>query len=188
MHCRLSQSDEPWKCVISLNFLSPRSIKSKKAKLKEAASKGAVTVQFGEIITDRTQVEERIRRAQRAVLSPGLDHTLFLEKPEEECPPAELTFTSDYVQIEISDHSLTNLSFFDLPGTLFHFTLVPWLTPLYEGLIANAEAGKEGDIQLVENLVSDYISRDSCLILLTIACECEVFIFLHAPSTYSIIR
>ena len=45
----------------------------------------------------------------------------------------------------------------------------------YEGLIANAAIGNEGDIQLVENLVSDYISRDSCLILLTITCECEDF-------------
>ena len=26
---------------------------------------------------------------------------------------------------------------------------------------------------MVENLVSDYISRDSCLILLTIACDCK---------------
>ena len=114
MHCRLSQSSEPWKCTISLNFLSSRSTTSKKA----------VTVPFGEVITDRSRVEERIRRAQRAVLSPNTDHTFFLDKPEEECPPAELTFTSDYVQIEISDHNLTNLSFFDLPGVSFHFTPV----------------------------------------------------------------
>jgi hypothetical protein len=167
-----------------LNFLSSRAATSKKAKWKEDAPKGGVTIQFGEIITDRTQVEERIRRAQRAVLSPSVDHTVFLDEPEGECPRAELTFTTDYVQIEISDCNLTNLSFFDLPGAFFRFTLVPRLTPLYEGLIANAEAGKEGDIQLVENLVSDYISRDSCLILLTIACECEVFPPLHAPGTY----
>lgn len=50
---------------------------------------------------------------------------------------------------------------------------------LCKGLIANAEIGSEGDIQLVENLVSDYISRDSCLILLTIACECEGFPFAY---------
>lgn len=136
IHCRLSQSsDEPWKCTISLNFLSSRSATSKKATPRKAvskgdtskgdASKGAVTVQFGDIITDRAQVEERIRRAQRAVLSPNVDHTLFLDKPEEECPPAELTFTSDYVQIEISDCNLTNLSFFDLPGAFFYFTHVP---------------------------------------------------------------
>ena len=55
---------------------------------------------------------------------------------------------------------------------------------LYKGLIANAEKGNEGDIQLVENLVSDYISRDSCLILLTITCECEVFLFSSTCSWY----
>lgn len=122
MHCRLSQSTESWRCTVSLNFLS-RPTTSKKGK--KAVSRTAVTVQFGETITDRSQVEERIRRAQRAVLSPNTDHTLFLDKPEEECPPAELTFTADCVQIEISDTHLTNLSFFDLPGIFFHFTLVP---------------------------------------------------------------
>lgn len=115
MHCRLSQSSEPWRCTISLNFLSSPSVKSKRS----AKPKKAVTVQFGEYITDPSLVEERIRRAQRAVLSPNTDHSLFLDKPEEECPPAELNFTWDYVQIEISDSNLTNLSFFDLPGTFF---------------------------------------------------------------------
>lgn len=53
--------------------------------------------------------------------------------------------------------------------------------PLCEGLIANAEAGNEGDIQLVESLVSSYISRDSCLILLTITCECKDFSLCEHP-------
>jgi len=116
MHCQLSRSSEEWECTVSLNFLSSK-------------SKKAATVQFGETITDRSQLEERIRRAQRAVLSPNTDHTRFLNKPEEECPPAELTFTSDSVQIEISDKNLTNLSFFDLPGTLSRFIVVLLLTP-----------------------------------------------------------
>ena len=58
----------------------------------------------------------------------------------------------------------------------------------YEGLISNTETGNEGDIQLVENLVSDYISRESCLILLTIACECEEFPPLHTSSAYPVTR
>lgn len=177
MHCRLLQSTEPWKCVISLTFLPSRF----------TASKTAVTVQFGDAITDRTQVGERIRRAQRAVLSPTADHTFFLDKPEEEWPPAELPFTSDYVEIEVSDENLTNLSFFDLPGICscsIHSCDVAHILP--EGLIANAGTGNEGDIQLVENLVSDYISRDSCLILLTIACECECFFPLYPPPTLSL--
>jgi hypothetical protein len=179
MHCRLSRSSESWKCTISLNFSTSRSTTSKKA----------VTAQFGDVITDRSQVEERIRRAQRALLSQNTDHNLFLNEPEGEFPAAELTFTSDSVQIEISDRNLTKLSFFDLPGTFFwskYRYLVPH--PLYEGLIANTEKGNEGDIQLVENVVSDYISRDSCLILLTIACECEVFFLPSHTSIYATVR
>lgn len=120
MHCQLSQSSESWKCTVSLNFSASRFAKSKKA----------VTVQFGDTITDRSQVEERIRRAQRAVLSPDTDHTLFLNESEQRCPPTELTFTTDSVQIEISDRNLTNLSFFDLPGTFsLGFPVVLLLTP-----------------------------------------------------------
>ena len=115
MHCRLSRSDEPWKCTISLNFSGSRA----------KASKKAVVVQFGEDIKDPSEVEERIRRAQRAILSPNTDHTRFLDGSEEKCPPAEVTFTSDFVQIEISDRHLTNLSFFDLPGTDPELTIIP---------------------------------------------------------------
>jgi len=118
MHCRLSKSSEPWKCTISLNF-SSRTVKTKRSD----KSNKAVTVQFGDHIADPSLSEERIRRAQRALLSPGVDHSIFLGGPEEEFPPAELNFTSDYVQIEISDSNLTNLSFFDLPGTYSHFTI-----------------------------------------------------------------
>ena len=114
MHCRLSRSDEPWKCKVSLNFHSSQ----------PASSKKAVTIQFGDVVTDPSQLEERIRRGQCAILSPNTDPARFLDKPEDECPPAELTFTTDSVQIEISDCNLTNLSFFDLPGTLFNSTVV----------------------------------------------------------------
>ena len=118
MHCQLSRSSEPWKCTVSLNFHSSRS-----------STKKPVTIQFGDVITDRSEVEERIRRAQRAVLSPNIDHARFLGGSENECPQAELTFTSDSVQVEISDRNLTNLSFFDLPGTFFRFIAVLLLTP-----------------------------------------------------------
>ena len=120
MHCRLSRSDEPWRCTVSLNFHSSPS----------AASKKAVTIQFGDVITDPSQAEERIRRAQRAVLSPNTDHSHFLDTPEDECPSPELTFTADSIQIEISDRNLTNLSFFDLPGMFLRSTVVQQLMPV----------------------------------------------------------
>jgi hypothetical protein len=42
----------------------------------------------------------------------------------------------------------------------------------YIGLIVSiSSAGSEGDIELVKGLVESYISKPSCLILLTVACE-----------------
>lgn len=42
------------------------------------------------------------------------------------------------------------------------------------GLIASVGAGgNNNDIQLVESLVTSYISKPSCVILLTVACESE---------------
>ena len=40
------------------------------------------------------------------------------------------------------------------------------------GLIASVgRGGKESDVKLVEGLVNSYISKPSCVILLTVACE-----------------
>lgn len=39
---------------------------------------------FGEIIYDKAEVEERIRRAQRAILSPDKPLRSFLEGPDED--------------------------------------------------------------------------------------------------------
>lgn len=42
----------------------------------------------------------------------------------------------------------------------------------YEGLIVSVSQGSnESDIELVRDLVRTYISRPSCLILLTVTCE-----------------
>jgi hypothetical protein len=48
------------------------------------------------------------------------------------------------------------------------------LTPV-KGLIASvSNGGNTNDIELVKNLVTAYISKPSCLILLTVACESEL--------------
>jgi hypothetical protein len=42
------------------------------------------------------------------------------------------------------------------------------------GLIASvSDGGNEEDIEKVQGLVSSYISRPSCIILLTVSCESE---------------
>ena len=111
-------------------------------------------VQFGDSIVDKSLVEDRIRRAQRAILNPSKDPIKYLQ--DEELPDDnELSFSKNYVSLEISGPELTDLSFVDLPG-----------------LIASVGRGSDDrDIELVKSLVTSYIEKPSCLILLTVACE-----------------
>jgi hypothetical protein len=115
-------------------------------------------ISFGPPITDKVDVEDRIRRAQRAILNPNIESDKFLydselddQSPEE----AELSFSQNSVSLEISGKDLADLSFVDLPG-----------------LIASVgSTGKDRDIDLVKSLVSSFIKKPSCVILLTVACE-----------------
>ena len=67
----------------------------------------------------------------------------------------ETSFSRNYISLEISGRELEDLSFVDLPG-----------------LIASVgQQGREDDIELVRQLVISYIERESCVILLTVACE-----------------
>ena len=67
---------------------------------------------------DKQQVEERIRRAQRAILRPSQDPNTFLSGPDEEPDTWEQKFSKNCVSLEISGPDLTDLSFCDLPGML----------------------------------------------------------------------
>lgn len=109
---------------------------------------------FGPPITDKADVEDRIRRAQRAILNPSIDPSKFLVGDQISEDP-ELSFSKNSVSLEISGKDVADLSFVDLPG-----------------LIASVgSTGKDRDIQLVKDLVSSYIKKPSCVILLTVACE-----------------
>lgn len=86
----------------------------------------AENIPFGPIIKDKQQVEERIRRAQRAILRPSQIPDMFLSGPDEDPDYRELTFSKNCVSLEISGLELTDLSFCDLPGTLFFFPFPPF--------------------------------------------------------------
>jgi len=74
-------------------------------------------IPFGAAITDKSRVEERIRRAQRAILNPSVSHEAFLLGPDGEPDKMELSFSKNCVCLELSGPDLTDLSFCDLPGT-----------------------------------------------------------------------
>jgi hypothetical protein len=87
----------------------------------------AENIPFGLVIKDKRQVEERIRRAQRAILRPSQNPEIFLKGPDEDLDHRrELTFSKNCVSLEISGPELTDLSFCDLPGMRlfpFRFTM-----------------------------------------------------------------
>ena len=86
----------------------------------------AVNLPFGAVITDKSCVEERIRRAQRVILNPTTNSEHFLSGPDGDPDTMELSFSKNCVCLEISGPDLTDLSFCDLPGMLFpRYPMIP---------------------------------------------------------------
>ena len=77
----------------------------------------AENITFGSVITDKSQVEERIRRAQRAILNPSTGHETFLSGPDRDPEIKELGFSKNCICLELGGPDLVDLSFCDLPGT-----------------------------------------------------------------------
>ncbi|KAI0667026.1 P-loop containing nucleoside triphosphate hydrolase protein [Trametes maxima] len=145
--CRLSYSSDPWQCMISLRILNDKDGRPLGQPRNEP---------FGEPIFDKAEVEDRIRRAQRAILNPSTDPDEFLR--DDGAPHGrEVSFSVNSVCLQISGPDVEDLTFCDLPGLI-------------------ASVGSNGcysDIELVENLVASYIEKPSCIILLTVACETD---------------
>ena len=72
--------------------------------------------QFGSIIKQPKEVEERLRRAQRAILNPSIDPQQFLDGSYTN-PNNKMNFSANCVCLEIKGPNVTDLSFCDLPGT-----------------------------------------------------------------------
>ena len=83
------------------------------AKLAEPERVG-----FGDTIFDKLLVTERIRRAQCAILNPNTDPYFFLDAGPDDFKDSEnhLSFSANFVCLEISGKDMDDLSFIDLPG------------------------------------------------------------------------
>ncbi|KAI0644851.1 P-loop containing nucleoside triphosphate hydrolase protein [Trametes meyenii] len=145
--CRLSYSSDPWQCTVSLRILNDKDGRPLGQPRNEP---------FGGPIFDKAEVEDRIRRAQCAILNPSIDPDEFLR--DEGTPLGrEVSFSVNSICLQISGPDVEDLSFCDLPG-----------------LIASVgSSGCESDIELVKSLVASYIEKPSCIILLTVACETD---------------
>ncbi|KAB5588706.1 Myxovirus resistance protein [Ceratobasidium theobromae] len=147
IECRLKRTEGDWTATVYLRFESGKS--GYMGKTNET--------QFGSQMTDRMEVQERIRRAQLAILNPTADPTMFLHADIDAEFHSSRSFSQNCVIVVLSGQDLSDLNFVDLPG-----------------LISNVVNDKNiGDIELVKELVTSYISQPSCLILLTISCESD---------------
>ncbi|KAG2121234.1 P-loop containing nucleoside triphosphate hydrolase protein [Suillus clintonianus] len=146
--CKLSRSEEAWKCIVRLHITTGPS----------GQPCDVINTPFGPPITNKADVEDRIKRAQRAILNPSVKAENFLlDLDDQTTDEAELSFSKNSVSLEISGKDVADLSFVDLPG-----------------LIASVgSSGKSGDIDLVKGLVASYIQKPSCVILLTVTCETD---------------
>jgi len=142
--CQLSRSNEPWRCVVSLRLVTD----ADGSKLAQPES-----INFGDPIFDKDLVTDRIRRAQCAILNPDTESDVFLLAPPDDLEEKDLSFSSNSVCLQISGKDVEDLSFVDLPGLIV--------------------GGEPHDAELVQQLVEEYISKESCIILLTIACETD---------------
>jgi hypothetical protein len=74
---------------------------------------------------DKSEVEERIRRAQLAILNPSKSMEDFLGTLLPSSDWNELSFSTDVVSVRIAGRDVDDLSFVDLPGMQCIYLLIP---------------------------------------------------------------
>jgi len=146
--CRLSSSTEPWKARISIRLI----VDQHGNPLEKPT-----TQPFGEAILSNKLVEERIKRAQLAILNPGTPVADFLKVKLPFSQTNETRFSKNSIILDISGPDVEDLAFVDLPGII----------------VSGSADGYDNDIEAVENLVGSHIDNPNCLILLAVACETD---------------
>ncbi|KAG2066550.1 hypothetical protein BDR04DRAFT_1129964 [Suillus decipiens] len=141
MECNMSSHATSWSCTITLRI----GFDSNGLDLQKPTN-----VRFGPTITDRSEFEVWLRRAQAAILNPNVPSSTFHTKTIEELKNIKntLKFSRNVVCVSIEDPDATDLSFYDLPG-----------------LIQNEEAEM---VALVKGLAEHYIEKKNTIILTTI--------------------
>ncbi|KAJ6487722.1 P-loop containing nucleoside triphosphate hydrolase protein [Mycena sanguinolenta] len=140
MECRLASSTSSWSCRISI-----------RTEFDDVGQPQEVYERpFGKPILDPKEVEIALRRAQLAVLSPGVsDEQILAMSPEElkkGIPGQELLrFSRNVICVDLEGPELTDLIFLDLPG-----------------LIANAD---QDVVDLVEDMVGSHIQGSGIILV-----------------------
>ncbi|KGO69186.1 Dynamin [Penicillium italicum] len=158
LEINLSESDDNWKCVIHLSrrYIFDPSKRMKMPKKSEPLGPwitlGGQDDEHFVTLDDKQEVERAIRCAQLAILNPSTDSHDFVPGSTDMAQTPQVKFSPNAVRLDISGSGLPNLSFYDLPG-----------------VISQTEQDNERYlVNLVENLVKDYVSQEHCIVLLTL--------------------
>lgn len=111
--CRLSYSMEPWTCRVSLRFTTD-------AHGQPIAVR---TIPFGDPISDKAEVADRIKRGQQAILNPQLSSSVFLNAHPADST-SSVTFSTNCILLEISGPDVPDLTLVDLPGANLLLTVI----------------------------------------------------------------
>lgn len=109
--CTLSNSDDPWRCDVYLRFKYDSYNRPLTGGQKQDMA-------FGGTLHTREEVQDRVRRAQLAILNPKLDDPNFPHSFLTSEPPSqsEITFSRNTIVLKVSGPDIVDLSFVDLPG------------------------------------------------------------------------
>ena len=107
----MKKADGDWRCEIFIFRTCEQN----------AGLENPEQISFGPTITNPDEVPDRVQRAQRAILNPNTDSSRYLHDNLDDDEQNELSFSQDYISIQISGPGLVDLSFVDLPGA--HYVL-----------------------------------------------------------------
>ncbi|THG95428.1 hypothetical protein EW026_g6225 [Hermanssonia centrifuga] len=155
MECRLTYHPGPWQCQVLLRKDTDEY--GNKITTKEET--------FGPPLSNESDLEDMLRRAQLAVLNPSVPSNFFVDfdtsslKAGEKPPGSskQLAFSNNVVCMDLHAPDVTDLSFIDLPG-----------------IISNVAKGEDpGNIEAVKSMVREHI-KGNTLILLTITMRDDI--------------
>ncbi|RUS26006.1 P-loop containing nucleoside triphosphate hydrolase protein [Jimgerdemannia flammicorona] len=149
MELRLVKTSAPWSCQVKIRWEYHDTENRKLESIHEVA--------FGDVIFDIHDVEDRVRRAQRAVLNPSASYSTFLSGDLSKDDANNLKFSKNVVCIDVTGEDCPNLSLMDLPGIIRH-----------------TEDGDEKLVNLILESVDYYISKKNAIIIATITCKDDI--------------
>ncbi|KAG9301962.1 hypothetical protein G9A89_021006 [Geosiphon pyriformis] len=155
MEIRLIESSSPWECQISL--------RQEYDDITEQQLPRPLEYKFGSIIKSPSEVEMMARRAQKALLNPSMNYQLYVNwifnnNNIKDAAENHIKFTKNVVCLEIKGPKVPNLSLIDLPGIIRHVE----------------HSQDEKFINLIQEVVEDYIQKEKSIIIATVTCRDEI--------------